>query len=90
MENKSYVWRYFEKKGDKAKCSKCPNKFIKLNGGSTSSLIYHLKKIHGIDSGNSINLNLKTEGNTIGKYLLKESVAEILSKCIIWKISYND
>lgn len=44
---KSYVWKYFTREGDKARCKaeKC-NALLTLK--STSTLSYHLEKIHNI------------------------------------------
>lgn len=46
-KKKSFVWLYFEKKGDKARCkvNKC-NKLL-ASGNGTSNLAAHLKRVHG-------------------------------------------
>jgi BED zinc finger len=47
-EKKSFVWKFFSKDGNKAKCVQC-FKSLKTTGATTSNLIYHLKT-HGISA----------------------------------------
>lgn len=44
----SFVWKYFAKNGNDAKCKKC-TKIYKLVGSTTSPLIYHLRTSHNIE-----------------------------------------
>jgi hypothetical protein len=57
----SFVWSYFTKSKDNstAKCDKCKSDF-KTKGSSTTSLISHLEKKHGIKKEDTENLTKKS------------------------------
>lgn len=43
---KSYVWHYFERLGDRAKCRVCQHEIRNKKDGSTAALIWHIRNIH--------------------------------------------
>ena len=58
INSKSKVWEHFTKNAiyQKAKCNMCGN-ILSVNGGSTKSLIGHLKNKHDIKLESSNNKN---------------------------------
>jgi hypothetical protein len=57
MKNKSWVWVYAKRVGNKAYCDLCEpnsNNGLSCVGGTTGSIIQHLKLIHNIYNFNLI------------------------------------
>lgn len=87
----SFVWEYFDKKGKtECICKKC-NKIIKRPGSNTTNMTNHLL-LHGINvnkrksnDNNCENQNgspKKRKCDSIRNYYKRETLAEILSKCV--------
>lgn len=69
---KCFVWI----NKDEAQCEKT----MKSSGGSTTSLILHLKKIHQIEINQDANQNPEKMTRTIEDFLTKKSMEEEISK----------
>ncbi len=79
-KSKSSVWNYFVRKNkDDAQCTKC-QKNMKSSGGSTTSLIAHLKKIHQIDIKSEMDQPPVKLARTLENFLTKKSMEEEISK----------
>lgn len=87
----SFVWEYFEKKGKtECICKKC-NKIIKRPAGNTTNMTNHLL-LHGINVNkrksndnnceNQHGSSKKQKSDSIRNYCKRETLAEILSKCV--------
>ena len=80
LKRKSTVWNFFVRKNkDEAKCTKC-EKIMKSSGGSTTSLILHLKKIHQIDVKEGSDQPLAKMARTMVDFLQKKSMEEEISR----------
>lgn len=74
----SSAWKYFDKNNDKneIKCKNCP-KVYKCHGSTTSSLLYHLRKIHNINVESCKDGSEKSEMGPIDKYVKKSCMDTI-------------
>lgn len=80
IKRKSTVYKFFVWiNKDEVQCMKC-EKTMKSSGGSTTSLILHLKKIHQIEINQDANQNPEKMTRTIEDFLTKKSMEEEISK----------
>lgn len=85
----SAVWKHFTKDNEKKQvtCKKCP-KVYKNIGSTTSSLLYHLRKVHHITievTDDEPTSSKSSETGPIAKYMKKgnlTSVEEVVCRCL--------
>uniref|UniRef100_A0A0L8HX16 BED-type domain-containing protein n=1 Tax=Octopus bimaculoides TaxID=37653 RepID=A0A0L8HX16_OCTBM len=73
---------------DEAQCNKC-DKIMKSSGGSTTSLILHLKKIHQIDINQDANQPPVKMTRTMEHFLTKKSMEEVSKLAAMDGFSFN-
>ena len=80
-KNTSNVWNLFHRKNkDEAECISC-SKVIKCAGGSTSSLSYHLKAVHGEGRSDSRGDDSETKRQkTLHSFIKKRSIEKDVAK----------
>uniref|UniRef100_A0A0L8GLA9 BED-type domain-containing protein n=1 Tax=Octopus bimaculoides TaxID=37653 RepID=A0A0L8GLA9_OCTBM len=89
IKRKSTVWNFFDRKNkDEAQCNKC-DKIMKSSGGSTTSLILHLKKIHQIDINQDANQPPVKMTRTMEHFLTKKSMEEVSKLAAMDGFSFN-
>jgi hypothetical protein len=82
----SWVWQYYEKiSADYAKCLRC-NKKMRRSGGSTKGMITHLSthniqkpSVDSVDEPPTKKIKIQQQ---VSSFVRRESLEEILSKCV--------